>query len=81
MKPIILALLVASGGVLSGCAGSGQRLSPEQITGLVRAFHEAGCGGRVDVEAGAGTGQLGGQAHANIGLHGECPQRPLVPPT
>jgi hypothetical protein len=75
MKPLILSVLLSSCFVLCGCASAGQRLTPEQITGLVKAFSDAGCGGRIDVDAGAGAGQMGGEAHATLGLHGECPKK------
>lgn len=64
---VILAVCLA----LAGCAAP--KLNADQATTLIRAFHEAGCGGRVDIDLGAGTGQLGGEGHANVNLHGECP--------
>lgn len=73
-----LILLVAAM-ALAGCA-TGVKLSPEQTHQLMVDFHNAGCGGRVDLDAGAATGQVGGEAHISLGLHGECPAGIPPPP-
>lgn len=73
--PIILAVLVAVGGLLSGCA-TGARLTPEQAQMLLDGFHKAGCGGSIIFHGNAGTGQLGGQASVTLDLNGECPTNP-----
>lgn len=57
---------------LSACA-TGAKLTPAQSHQMFIDWRDAGCGGRVDIEAGAAAGQLGGEVHANLGLHGECP--------
>ncbi|HET6971294.1 MAG TPA: hypothetical protein VFH92_09225 [Phenylobacterium sp.] len=57
---------------LSGCATGLARMTPEQQVNLVNAFAKAGCSGTVHVSAGGATGQLGGGAHAEVGLDGSC---------
>lgn len=67
-------LILASCVALASCATAGPGgLTPDQVHQLVSDFHNAGCGGRVDLDAGAATGQVGGEAHVQLGLHGECP--------
>lgn len=71
MRPALALILTLA---LGGCATSGTgNLTPDQVHQLVVDFHNAGCGGRVDLDAGAATGQVGGEAHVQLGLHGECP--------
>lgn len=74
----VLALALA----LPGCASpGGSGLTPDQVRQLAKDFHDAGCGGRFDLDAGAATGQVGGEAHVQLGLHGECPPAsPGAPP-
>jgi len=67
-----LIALAAVGLLLSGCA-TGAKLTPEQAQTMLDHFHSAGCGGQVDLQAGASTGQLGGQASVSLGIHGQCP--------
>lgn len=57
---------------LSGCM-TGGKLTPEVAHQLITDFHSAGCGGSVDLKAGAATGQLGGEGHISLDLRGECP--------
>lgn len=73
MKLIALAALSLAAAVsLSACA-TGSKLTPAQAHQMFTDFKEAGCGGDVAIDAGAAGGQLGGEAHASIGLHGKCP--------
>lgn len=77
MRLVILCAALA----LSGCATT--KLTPDQAHQLITDFHNAGCGGKVDLVAGAAAGQLGGEAHINLEMHGECPVGdipPAVPP-
>jgi len=69
-----LALTVA----LGGCS-TGARLTPEQAVGLIKAFGDAGCRGDVHFEAGAATGQMGGEAHVTASANGACDPTSRVP--
>lgn len=71
MIKTLVTLACAASLALSGCMTAS--ITPDQAHQLITDFHNAGCGGRFDLTAGAGTGQLGGQANFALGLHGECP--------
>lgn len=73
---MIWPILIAAVLMLGGCSAVG-KLTPEQTTAMIKAFSDAGCGGKIDVGLGAATGQLGGEGHATLELHGECPQKTL----
>lgn len=81
MKTVRLLILVpgalASALALSGCATA--KLTPAEAHQLAVDFHDAGCGGRFDLDAGAAGGQMGGEAHLTLGLHGECPASTIPP--
>jgi hypothetical protein len=65
-------LILAGSLALSGCATPGAKLSPEQIHQLFVDFRDAGCKGSAGFDIGAGTGQLGGEAHATARASGDC---------
>jgi hypothetical protein len=69
---MIVPLMAVAALSLGGCV-TGGKMTPEQIGALAKGFHDAGCGGRFDLDTGAATGQLGGAVHVQLGLHGECP--------
>lgn len=75
---VCVAILALS---LSGCM-TASKLTPETAHQLMSDFHNAGCGGSVDLNAGAAAGQLGGEGHITLSLHGECPvgDKPAVVP-
>lgn len=64
-----LAVLAAAGMLLSGCA---THMKPDDAVQLIKAFGDAGCKGRIHADLGAGTGQMGGEAHINANADGEC---------
>lgn len=76
MKPIVLALAVASIG-LSGCITStlvkAAKMTPEQQVNLINAAADAGCKGQLDIGARASTaaglspGSIGGEFSFNGG--------------
>lgn len=57
---------------VAGCAHGAQPITPEQGIALLGAFRDAGCSGRASIDAGAGTGQVGGEAHIAVSASGEC---------
>lgn len=64
-----LALVAAVALSLGGCAHG---LTPEQQHVLLQDFKALGCAGTVDIDTGASSGQLGGEAHGSVKAHGEC---------
>ncbi len=77
MKYIFIAALAFS---LMGC-NTVSKMTPEQTQATLKAFYDAGCGGKVDLDAGAASGQLGGEAHIALGIHGSCPVRDPASPS
>lgn len=72
MKIVVLALCVLP---LAGCMTTGAvaKLTPEQMHTLITDFHNAGCGGSVDVDIGASGTGTGIEAHNRLQLRGSCP--------
>lgn len=64
---------------LGGCA-TGKGLTPETARAIIQEFHQAGCGGSFNLNAGLGVGQLGGSASMNLDVNAECPVGDIPPP-
>jgi hypothetical protein len=77
MRTVLFAS-VASSLMLGGCMTN--RMTPTETIGLIQAFHQAGCGGSLDIDIQGGAGQLGGQGSASFRAKGECPVGDLPPP-
>lgn len=77
-KALVLVACVA----MSGCAGT-LKMTPEQQVNLINALADAGCSGRVHLDAGGGIGQLGGEFHGAFVADTACEadkRRPVVVP-
>lgn len=71
IRPIAIAAACVA---LSGCmTGAVQKLTPDQMHVLITDFHNAGCGGSVDVDIGASGTGTGIEAHNRLQLKGSCP--------
>ncbi len=81
MHKFVTVLTVAAACVaLSGCLTAQiAKMTPEQQTGLVKALGDAGCGGDIDVRAGASTasGISAGSASGSFEFKGSC-HKPLA---
>ncbi len=76
MKHIVIVAALA----LSACATNREPLTGDQQLELIRRLGEYGCGGTFAIAAGAGAGQMGGEAHGSFDFRGSCPERPFIPP-
>lgn len=81
MKTLVMLSVLLLGASQAGCiTRSISRMTPEQQIGLVNAFAAAGCKGHVHAAVGGGVGQLGGEAHADVSVDGDCDSSRKPPP-